>query len=178
YSTPHVQQFVREAVITARLQHPSIIPVYDLGFLSSNQLYYTMRYVHGHRFSELIGRIEMNEQLRILRNAALAVSAAHTEGLWHRDLKPGNIMVGVAGDTYVIDWGLVSVQPGRSYKLNLPEIVIGHQHHLIPDNLMQQTSEALTDSGLFGRIGTPQYMSPEQFANNDSKEGVVSDVWA
>jgi Protein kinase domain/FHA domain len=180
WSRPHVQQFVREAVITARLQHPHIIPVYDLGFFTDNELYYTMRYVDGQPFSKLIFELELTERLRILRNAALAVEYAHSLGLWHRDLKPQNIMVGSIGDTYVIDWGLVSVQPGREYRLSLPKILVLPNSLVIPDNLIESTDEALTTAS--GLIGTPAYLAPEQIGYFDcqlaSKMGAVSDVWA
>lgn len=172
-----VQQFVREAVITARLQHPHIIPVYELGFLMGDQLYYTMRYIDGHPFSELTEKVDLKEQLRILRNAALAVSYAHSEGLWHRDLKPQNILVGPFGDTYVTDWGLVSVQPGCRYEINLPRIVVEQSTYIMPDNLLQSTKKAVTTAiGVI--LGTPAYMSPEQCSGDDSRMGVASDVWA
>lgn len=175
--TSLVHQFVREAVITARLQHPHIIPVHELGFIEKGQLYYSMRYVDGQQFSEIMQEVELEERLRILRSAALAVDFAHSQGLWHRDLKPQNILVGLLGDTYVIDWGLVTVQQGREYKLNLPRIVVGKDTYILPDRLLEETNEAVTLAG--GTIiGTPAYMSPEQFEGEDSKMGVVSDVWA
>jgi serine/threonine protein kinase len=175
--TPYVHQFIREAVITARLQHPHIIPVHELGFLERNQLYYTMRYVDGNPLSEIIDRVDLEEKLRILRGAALAVDFAHKQGLWHRDLKPQNILVGQLGEPYVIDWGLVTVQPGRDYKLNLPRIVIEKAAYNLPDNLFEETRDAVTTSR--GAImGTPAYMAPEQFMGVDSRMGAVSDVWA
>lgn len=170
-----VQQFVREAVITARLQHPHIIPVYDLGFLSGNQLYYTMRYIEGTSFNEIIVNAELDERLRVLRSAALAVDYAHSQGLWHRDLKPQNILVGQLGDTYVTDWGLVSIQPDRRYELNLPRIVVERATYVIPDRLLEETDKAVTSAtGVI--VGTPAYMAPEQCMGENC--GAVSDVWA
>jgi hypothetical protein len=174
-----VQQFVREAVITARLQHPHVIPVHDLGFLDGNQLYYTMSYVEGVPFRKLISTADLPERVRILRCAALAVAHAHAKGLWHRDLKPENILVGPLGDTYVIDWGLVSVQPGREFTLNIPKVVVGNLDLVIPDDLLRKTSDALTAAGTGqGAIGTPLYMSPEQVYNTAADLGPASDVWA
>jgi serine/threonine-protein kinase len=177
-SVPHVQQFIREAVITARLQHPHVIPVYDLGFFEHHQLYYTMRFIEGDAFSTLLaaGAQGVLDHLRVLRCSALAVHHAHALGLWHRDLKPHNIMVGKIGDTYVIDWGLVSVQPGKEYKLNLPEIVVQRAACYMPDDLMKKTENALTTCS--GVMGTPRYMPPEQLVGNEQLMGAVCDVWA
>jgi serine/threonine-protein kinase len=172
-----VHQLVREAVITARLQHPHIIPVHELGFLTEGQLYYTMRYVDGNTLDDIAQKVDLEERLRILRNAATAVDHAHDQGLWHRDLKPNNILVGSLGDTYVVDWGLVSVQPGREYRLNLPRLIVERKIFVMPDNLLDETREAV--STITGRIvGTPPYMSPEQIEGWDSAMGAVSDVWA
>ena len=84
YSEPHVQQFVREAIITAHLQHPNIIPIYDLGFLDDYHLYYTMRYVDGDHFGKRMPAATLAENLRTLRLAAQGVIHAHQAGLWHR----------------------------------------------------------------------------------------------
>jgi serine/threonine-protein kinase len=175
-SEQYVQQFIREAVITARLQHPHIIPIYDLGFFTDGQLFYSMRYIEGKQFDELRSAIDLPERLRILRATALAVDYAHSLGLWHRDLKPQNILVGDFGDTYVIDWGLVSVQNGRDYRLKVPKIVLGRKTIVLPDNLIKETEKAL--SATHGFMGPPAYMAPEQLAQDAARMGAVSDVWA
>lgn len=175
--TSLVHQFIREAVITARLEHLHVIPVHELGFLTEGQLYYTMRYIEGNILDEIIYKVELEERLRILRSAAMAVAYAHEQGLWHRDLKPQNILVGVLGDVYVIDWGLVSVQPNREYKLNLPNIAVERATYVMPDNLLADTNEACTTITR-GIMGTPPYMSPEQLAGQDYKMGCASDIWA
>jgi serine/threonine-protein kinase len=181
-SVPHVQQFVREAVITARLQHPHVIPVHDLGFVDGHKLYYTMRYVNGKSLTQLIGAVGVSENLTALKKAASAVHYAHTLGLWHRDLKPDNILVDRSGEVFVIDWGLVSVQPGRSYALDIPEVVINRQSYSYQDRLIEETESAITAYLESGErrvlIGTPAYMAPEQCANQVETMGQVSDVWA
>ena len=140
--------------------------MYDLGFLSGDQLYYTMRYIEGNNFSQIIREreIDLEERLRILRSAALAVEYAHSQGLWHRDIKPQNILVGSLGDACVTDWGLVSVRPNQKYELNLPKIVVNRTSYImppIPDQLLERTNTAVTATQ-GPVIGTFEYMSPEQ----------------
>ncbi len=172
-----VQQFVREAIITARLQHPHIIPVYDLGFFSENELYYTMRYIEGQPFDELLPVLSLIERVRVLRSAALAVDYAHSRGLWHRDLKPSNILVGSLGDAYVIDWGLVSIQSGMSYSLDIPKIVVESVTYDFPDHLLERTCGAITAASGGGLMGTVPYLSPEQIEDRHDLDA-RADVWA
>ncbi len=144
-----IQQFIREAAITARLQHAHVIPVYDLGFWGADELYYTMRYINGGlTLADVLQGLSLVERLYLLRDAASAVAYAHKQGLWHRDVKPENILVGERGDAYVIDWGLVSVQPGKSYSLEIPE-VLRREHRLrLPEDLMlKRTEYAYTTNG-------------------------------
>ena len=173
-----VEQFMREAIITARLQHPNVIPVYDLGFLNDGQLYYTMRYIEGKPLSALVSSMTVEDRLRVLRSAAMAVDYAHSQSLWHRDLKPQNILVGSFGDVYVIDWGLVSVQPGAEYKFNLPKILAERTEPTLFGQLMAEEDVSSTLAGGGGVIGTPAYMAPEQCWNYEDRMGKVSDVWA
>jgi serine/threonine protein kinase len=173
-----VQQFIREGIITARLEHPNVIPVYELGFLTAGQLYYTMRYVESMPLSVLMPRLDLRGRVRILRDAARAVAFAHGQGLWHRDLKPDNILVGRFGDVYVIDWGLVTVQHGREYRLDLPRIVVESANYEFQvDRFLRETGDALTAmSGLVA--GTLPFMAPEQVRGDGWLMGAPSDVWA
>src|SRR5262249_22967574 len=141
YSEPHVQQFVREAVITARLQHPNIIPVYDLGFMDDYHLYYTIRYVYRFHFGERMTTATSEENLRSLGLAAQGVLHAHQAGLWHRDIKPNNILVDKSGEVFVTDWGLVSIQPGRDYRFDLPSILVQRQSFFFQDDLIERTKD-------------------------------------
>jgi serine/threonine protein kinase len=177
-SPPHLEQFVREAVITARLQHTNIIPVYDLGLINQNELYYTMRYVDGVPFSRLIADLNVSllQKLAVLVAAASGVAYAHTAGLWHRDVKPDNILVSKTDEVFVIDWGLVSVQPGHAYRYELPSIVLRQEKVSFDDILMSSTNNALTTRS--GKMGTPKYMAPEQCDDSQSEAGAVSDIWA
>jgi serine/threonine protein kinase len=178
-----IQQFIREAVISARLQHPGIIPVYEIGFLTGDELYYTMRYVEGAPFSHHLRAhsSSLSARLQVLRQAALGVHYAHGEGLWHRDIKPANILVGKYGEVHVIDWGLVTVdrQAQTPYTLKLPRLQLRDRTLEFEgiDLLLYKTDRALTtQSDVFA--GTPHYMAPEQLGLNDQAMGPRSDIWS
>ena len=145
-------RFLREAMITARLEHPGIVPVHEAGRWPNGDPYYVMKLVEGRTLKELIDeRKTLRERLELLPNViaiADAVGYAHSEGVIHRDLKPSNVIVGEFGETIVVDWGLA-----RDRKRNLPE---PPDEHVI----YAAGSGASTVSGKV--VGTPSYMSPEQ----------------
>jgi serine/threonine protein kinase len=104
------RRFEREALITARLQHPAIVSVYEAGVWPDGAPFYAMRRVDGHSLKETIaGCRSLRDRLAILPSVIAAVEAvayAHSQGVIHRDLKPSNVLVGPFGETVVIDWGL------------------------------------------------------------------------
>ncbi len=120
-------KFKDEAEITGRLEHPSIVPVYSLGIHPGGRPFYAMRLVQGDDLRSAIesyhrhapadpGRrhLMFNDLLRRLIDVCNAIAYAHSRGVLHRDIKPGNIMVGKYGETFVVDWGL-ALASGRSY---------------------------------------------------------------
>jgi len=157
------QRFVREALLTARLQHPAIVPVYEAGRWPDGEPFYAMKLVSGRT---LAARIEactsFAERLALLPHvltAAHAVAYAHSKRIIHRDLKPANVLVGEFGETVVIDWGLAK---------DLAEDEPAVEH--VPG-----ASEAgLTIDGVI--LGTPWYMPPEQAAGDAVDER--ADVYA
>lgn len=143
------RRFVREAVLTARLQHPGIIPVYDARLSRDGEPFYAMRLVDGQTLQDAIeARPTVDERLALLPalvTAADAVGYAHAQGVVHRDLKPTNILLGPYGETVVIDWGLARV-------MSRPDAPSG----------TGGTSDDATLTGAGAILGTPAWMSPEQ----------------
>src|SRR5262249_3167731 len=109
-SDPAYARFVREAMITARLEHPAIVPVHDIGRWPSGEPFYSMKLVSGRSLHEVIRDTpSLDGRLALVPNViavADAIAYAHNQGIIHRDLKPANVLVGAFGETVVIDWGL------------------------------------------------------------------------
>ncbi len=143
--------FVREALITARLQHPGIVPVHEAGRWPNGDPYYVMKLVSGRTLKECIGETKsLSDRLALLPHViavAEAVGYAHSHDVIHRDLKPANTIIGEYGETVVVDWGLA--------------------RDLHTADCAPAVTAASSGSGdsrtVTGRVvGTPQYMSPEQ----------------
>ena len=106
------QKFLAEAIVTGDLEHPNIVPIYDVAKDESGTLFYAMKHVKGTPWDRVIHTKGLQENLEILMKAADAVAFAHSRGVIHRDLKPENIMLGGFGEVLVMDWGLaMSVGP-------------------------------------------------------------------
>jgi serine/threonine-protein kinase len=172
------RRFLREAAITARLQHPGIVPVYGLGH-DADGPFYTMPLIQGQTLQEAIDAFhgdkpqvrdpgQQSLQFRGLLQRLImicnTVAYAHDQGIVHRDLKPSNIMLGPYGETLVLDWGLAkplgSGEPQGE----------GDEESPSPGS----TPEALTATGAI--LGTPRYMSPEQARGEPA--GPASDVFS
>ncbi|MFO0759854.1 MAG: serine/threonine-protein kinase [Byssovorax sp.] len=149
-------RFLREVQITARLQHPSIIPLHDAGRWRSGKLYYSMKLVSGRSLEAVIAqKATLSDRLSLLPHVidvAEAIAYAHSRGIIHRDLKPQNVLVGSFGETVVIDWGVakdLSVSAGEGAASDDPpgpDSSAGHP-------------ELTLDGSI---VGTPAYMPPEQ----------------
>ncbi|MBA2538972.1 MAG: serine/threonine protein kinase, partial [Deltaproteobacteria bacterium] len=106
-----VARFMREARIQARLDHPAIVPVYELGKDQAGKPYFTMKRLAGTTLTDMLSSPTATRQrlLRAFADVCRAIDFAHTRGVVHRDLKPGNIVLGEFGDVYVLDWGVARV---------------------------------------------------------------------
>ncbi|HEY4242808.1 MAG TPA: protein kinase [Kofleriaceae bacterium] len=146
-------RFLREALITARLEHPGIVPVHEAGRWPNGDPYYVMKLVEGRTLKELIGEHPaMRDRLGLLPHViaiADAVGYAHSEGVIHRDLKPSNVIVGAFGETIVVDWGLARDRKREAEPDGDDESMLLAAH-----------SGCSTVSGKV--VGTPGYMAPEQ----------------
>jgi tetratricopeptide (TPR) repeat protein/tRNA A-37 threonylcarbamoyl transferase component Bud32 len=176
------QRFLLEAKITGGLEHPGIVPVYGLGHDGHGRPYYAMRFVHGDTLKEAIEHfhadtalktdpgqrsLELRRLLRRFLDACNAVGYAHSRGVLHRDLKPGNVIVGKYGETLVVDWGLAKAV-GRADPGPAPD-----ERTLVPSS-----SSSLAQTLPGSTLGTPAYMSPEQAAGDLHRIGPWSDVYS
>ncbi|MCA9002986.1 MAG: serine/threonine protein kinase, partial [Planctomycetes bacterium] len=157
-SVPLINRFLQEARITGQLEHPSIVPVYELGNRRDGQLYYTMKLVRGETLHRAIHQAKRTEdRLALLPHfvdLCQAIAYAHSRGVLHRDIKPANVMVGEFGETVVLDWGLAK---GRGQNDVHQE---GFADAMRALNAGGDTALADTEYGQI--VGTPAYMPPEQ----------------
>ena len=166
----NTSRFVREAQLTARLEHPSIVPVHEAGYWPSGEPFFAMKLVHGRALSDVMKEAKtLPERLALLPHllaVADAIAYAHSQHIMHRDLKPANILVGQFGETVVIDWGLAKDLTEEEEPLPLP--TEGNK------DAPERQSAHLTMDGAI--MGTPAYMPPEQAAAKPVDER--ADVYA
>jgi len=165
-------RFVREARIQGQLEHPSVVPVYDLGIDLEGRAFFSMRRVRGATLEQILTALRAGDSeaqhkysrrrlLNALLQVCLAVEFAHERQVLHRDLKPANIMLGDFGEVYVLDWGLAKGED---------DIDVPHRH---------QPAPALPTQTLPGSsMGTPGYASPEQLGGRVHELAPPSDVYS
>ena len=159
-----VRRFVEEAQIGGQLQHPGIVPVYELGRLPDGRLYIAMKLIRGRTLAELLeGRADPTadraRHLSTFEQVCQAVAYAHACGVVHRDLKPSNVMVGSFAEVQVMDWGLAKVLDRGGIadeERSLRGQADGDPVHTL------RTGSTADDSRAGSVLGTPAYMAPEQ----------------
>ncbi len=171
-----LSRMVVEAQITAQLDHPNIVPIYELGLDKKKRLFFTMKKVEGRALHELINEKdiasrtdkEMFRLIRIMLKVCDAVSYAHSKGVLHRDLKPDNIMVGNYGQVYLMDWGIARIKDEES---------AGISDMKIP-GLKRRKRYSIREEEQGNILGTPGYMSPEQAHGNLNAIDERSDIFS
>lgn len=157
-------RFLREARVTGGLEHPAIVPVYEIGCHADGSFYYTMRLVKGKTLLSAIKKCHsVFDRLALLPHfyhVCNAVAYAHSKGVINRDLKPSNVMIGEFGETVVLDWGLAKIKDSEE------TIFVRHGSEEVGKTVIGQA------------IGTPSYMPPEQAEGKIGEIDEISDIYS
>lgn len=175
-----INRFIQEARITARLEHPNIVPVHDIGVDTSGSPYFTMKLLRGQNLSDIIRKMreddyrtlkeyDLTRLLRIFVKICNGIEFAHSKQVIHLDLKPDNIHVGDFGEVLILDWGLARFIGEPDQYLTETE----DDFDSLPQNksLQRYTIDGITK-------GTPGYMAPEQAAGQNKLKDERSDIYA
>ncbi len=183
-------RFIREATVLARLEHPNIVPIHELGWDAENRLYYTMKLVQGrtlqavlnglrNRDADFISYYTLDRLLTIFRKICDAMSMAHARGVIHRDLKPDNIMVGEFGEVLVMDWGLAKIQADARQVAEEAALKAdagsAERFRELADSELSKSAGLTLDGAV---MGTPLYMSPEQASGHLAEIDQQSDIFS
>jgi serine/threonine-protein kinase len=175
-----VQRFVEEAQIGGQLQHPGIVPVYELGLMADDRPYFTMKLVKGRTLAALFAQRKTTAENRgrlvaIFESVCQTMAYAHSKGVLHRDLKPANVMVGAFGEVQVVDWGLAKVlrRGGVADEKRSKETL-----HTVIETVRSGPGSSGSDSMVGSVMGTPAYMAPEQAQGEVEKLDERADVFS
>jgi tRNA A-37 threonylcarbamoyl transferase component Bud32 len=172
-------RFEEEARYVSRLEHPSIVPVYDLGELADGRPFFVMKLIHGQTLAELLAARstpaeDLSRWVEVFEQVCAAVAFAHARDVIHRDLKPSNVMLGEFGEVLVMDWGIAKALAARPQ----PPAPVS------PAPVLPSPSAGVTatDSGGLDTLpgqarGTPAFMAPEQARGEASRVSKASDVF-
>jgi len=163
------QRLLREARISARLQHPNTMPTYELGRDNRGHYYFTMKLVHGYTLREILNyreRYDLSQLTDVILQVARALAYAHSRGVLHRDIKPDNILVGPYGEVLLLDWGLAKVWSKDAANADLSD-----------DSAVEEVDGGKGMTGEDKLQGTVMYMSPEQI-DRDPGISFSSDIYS
>jgi len=173
-------RFADEVRIVGQLEHPAIVPVYDVGRDESGQVYLVMKHLNGETMEQIIDKLQegdpaytarytIEHRVHLFLGVLDAIRYAHARGVIHRDLKPANIMIGPYGEVTVLDWGIA--KPIRTEKGQGSTEPLGR-------TLVDTQDKRLQETQLGSLAGTPLYMSPEQAAGRNDELDERSDVYS
>ena len=159
-------RFADEVRVTGRLEHPAIVPVYDVGIDEDGLHYAVMKYIEGETLEEVIKKLKKKDpattkrfsyeyRVQIFLTIVQAVRYAHDQGIIHRDLKPANIMIGPHGEVQVLDWGIAKI-------IDTPVDEDGADERAAIGSTLPVDDHRLIETKAGALLGTPLYMSPEQ----------------
>lgn len=180
----YIDNFVREARITAQIDHPNVVPVHQLGVLKDVGAYFTMKLVEGENLRMILKKLEsgepeylkkytLNHLLDIFLAVCNGVSFAHSKGIIHRDLKPGNVMVGSYGEVLVMDWGLAKYRAEQDSATTGQKIDLNSEIFQAVDNDVKTQFDTIAGT----LHGTPAFMAPEQARGNSSEIDERTDIY-
>ena len=186
-NTPEITEdlrnrMVREAQIIARLEHPGIVPVHDVGTLPDGRIYYAMKYVRGSRLDEYAAQsASLRDRLRKFQAVCDAVAFAHAHGVIHRDLKPQNIMIGSFGEVLVLDWGIAKIRDdphaSAAYQTN-DGAVIGTQNYMSPEQARGQIDQVDERSDIYALGAVLYFLLNDQPKISKAAEAICSKAMA
>lgn len=181
-------RFVREALVLARLEHPNIVPIHELGHDAEGRLFYAMKLVKGRTLQAILEGLEAGDSatvshytldrlLTIFRKVCDAIGFAHHHGVVHRDLKPENVMVGEFGEVLVMDWGLAKILNDEEHsRLDGAGVESVEGFRELSESQLAAQAENLTMEGAV--MGSPLYMPPEQAEGRVAEIGPHSDIYS
>ena len=181
------ERLAREARVLAQLEHPGIVPIHDVGVLADGRPYYVMRLVLGSTLAQHIGGRGRGELLRLFLQVCDAVAFANARGVIHRDLTPGNVMIGAFGEVLLVDWGVARVlaagdNEGRPRNGDLTGDGAPEAHPVKtagprepPSGATLAADELRTAEGVV--VGTPGFMPPEQASGAARNADQRADVY-
>jgi len=167
-----LQRFIEEAQIAGQLQHPGVIPVYELGVQGDRRVFFSMKLIEGKTMAALLAEREDPRRghaqlIGIFEQVCQTVAYAHSKGVIHRDLKPANVLIGAFGEVQVADWGFAKV---------LARSRDGDSEGHVVQTARGESGADLSQAGSV--MGTPSYMAPEQARGDSAKVDERADVFA
>ena len=173
-TVPIIARFLQEARIAGQLEHPCIVPAYELGYRPDGTIYYTMQLVNGKALQDMLKECKtLEDRLKLLPNfldVCNAIAFAHTRGVVHRDLKPLNVMIGEFGETLTIDWGIAKVKGAQD--VHAGEFAERANAFRVGD------TQASTKTAYGQAMGSPYFMPPEQAAGKIDEVDERADIYA